>query len=792
MATSALSERHLPAGLELLDRIQQRVLWLSTYLIHYANHVRANPDSIKVGGHQASCASVVSMLTAYYFAAAEPGDLIAIKPHASPVFHAIQYLLGNLSREKLMQFRSFGGLQAYPSRLKDPDGVQVSTGSVGLGAVMPHFMSLVHRYVEDHFGYRGSHRFLALMGDAELDEGNIWEALGEDNLEHLGRVIWMVDLNRQSLDRVVPSGRAQKIIELLRSFGCHVIEVKYGSRLEAIFARPGGERLRQRIDQMSNEEYQSLLRMDAPDALISHLCRPGGQPDAYLSRLLAQEDPATVGSLIADLGGHDLGKILDAFREANTVSDRPVAIVAYTVKGWHLPIAGDPANHSRLLTPEQVDLLRTQHGIAKGAEFDAFPADSAEGRLCATVRGKLQEGKRPRPGPGFPAKSGIPESLSLAHRGSVSTQQAFGNLLSELARHPDVRRRIVTTSPDVAVSTNLGGWIQKVGVYSPEERTDYFGEGHIPVAVRWKQGPQGQHLELGISENNLFLTLGALGVSGDLFGESLAPIGTIYDTFISRGLDALHYAIYNGGRFILVGTPSGISLSPEGGLHQSLMPPSFGLESPRITYFEPCFVQELEWILLDGIRGILEDPDAESLYLRLSTVPQPQELFPAEPAADLRRNVLRGGYRLVDHRGRAGYRPGENVVNLFTCGAMVPVAVEASRDLAGDDLWVNVINVTSPDLLHRGWVSAGRSRMNGGAASHHLEDLIPAAERQCPLVTVLDGHPHALSFLGSVFGAKTVPLGVDQYGQSGSRQDLYNYYQIGLRSIVQALVEAVG
>jgi pyruvate dehydrogenase E1 component len=286
--------------------------------------------------------------------------------------------------------------------------------------------------------------------------------------------------------------------------------------------------------------------------------------------------------------------------------------------------------------------------------------------------------------------------------------------------------------------------------------------------------------------------LGALGVSGDMFGETLVPVGTLYDTFISRGLDALHYAIYNGGRFILVGTPSGISLSAEGGLHQSLMPPSFGVESPRIAYFEPCFAQELEWILLDRVRRILEEPDAESLYLRLSTVSQPQDLFPSAPSAELRRNVLRGGYRLIDRRGQPGFLPGENVVNLFTCGAMVPLAVAASNDLAGDELFVNVINVTSPDLLHRGWVNAGRSRMNGQPASHHLEQLIPEDERRCPLVTVMDGHPHALAFLGSVFGAKTVALGVDQYGQSGSRQDLYNYYQIGLKAMVQAIVEAIG
>jgi pyruvate dehydrogenase E1 component len=777
--------------LQLLDRIQQRVLWLSTYLIHYANHVRPSSDPIKVGGHQASCASVVSMLTAYYFAAAEPGDVIAIKPHASPVFHAIQYLLGNLTREKLVQYRSFGGLQAYPSRLKDPDGVQISTGSVGFGAVMPNFLSLVRRYAEDHFNYNRPHRFLAVMGDAELDEGNVWEALGEESLQRLGGVIWMVDLNRQSLDRVVPSGREQKIAELLRAFGCHVIEVKYGSRLEAMFAQDGGARLRERIDQMSNDEYQSLLRIAEPERLMNQLCRVGGQPDAGLQALLHGKDPGEIASVFADLGGHDLGKILRAFEEAKTVTDRPVAIIAYTVKGWGLPLAGDPANHSRQLTDQQIEELRGRHGIVPGAEFDTFPNNSTEAAFCAATRQRLADSARARGTGVAEAKSATPKTLDLAFRGSLSTQQAFGNIVSELARYPEIRQRLVTVSPDVAVSTNLAGWIQKAGVYSPELRTDYFGDSQIPVAVKWKQSPQGQHLELGISENNLFLLLGALGVSGDLFGEPLLPIGTIYDTFISRGLDALHYAIYNGAKFILVGTPSGISLSAEGGLHQSLLPPSFGIESPRLTYYEPCFAQELEWILLEAVRRVLESPESESCYLRLSTVPVQQDLFPARDGGEMRCDVLRGGYRLIDHRGRPGYQPGVNVVNLFTCGPIVPIAVEASNDLAGDELFVNVFNVTSPDLLHRGWVSAGRARMNGHAVSHHLEELIPEEERHCPLVTVMDGHPHALSFLGSVFGAKTVALGVDQYGQSGSRQELYDYYQIGLKSIVRAAVEAI-
>ncbi len=764
--------------LPLLEQISHRVLWLSTYMLHYANHVRPNTDGVKVGGHPASCASVVNLLTAYYFLAAEPGDMVAIKPHASPVYHAIQYLLGNLDREKLKQLRQFGGLQAYPSRLRDPDGFHFSTGSVGLGAVLPNFMALAKHYADDHFGAREQRRFVALMGDAELDEGNVWEALGEDNLQRLGRILWMVDLNRQSLDRVVPSGRVQKIAEMLRSFGFHTIEVKYGRRLEGAFARPGGARLRARIDQMSNDEYQSLLRIDQPEALRAQLC--GADP--ALQELLEGED---LPALVADLGGHDFVKLQAAFEEARSITDRPVALIAYTVKGWGLPIAGDPANHSRLLTTEQVEALRVASGIELGHEFDGFAPSSPEAELAAAVGRRLKRERRVRTGLGI----AVPEQLDGACPPVTSTQQHFGHVLGELARHADIRRRIVTASPDVAVSTNLGNWIQKVGVYCPEERCDFFETGHIPVLVRWKQSPAGQHLELGISENNLFLMLGALGLSGDLLDEPLVPVGTLYDTFISRGLDALHFALYNGARFILAGTPSGISLSPEGALHQSIMPPSFGIESPRITYYEPCFARETEWILLDAVRRMLNEPAAESVYLRLSTVAHSQALFPAY--ASLRQQVLDGGYRLVDCAARPNYRPGENVVNLFACGALAPLAVEAARQLADEDLCVNVINVTSPDLLYRGWLRSNRERLRGRRVPHTLERLVPVAERHCPMVTLQDAHPHALSFLGSVFGARSISLGVDEFGQSGTREELYDHYGIGLAAISEAILAAL-
>src|SRR6266571_3663228 len=274
--------------LEVLERIQKTVLWLSTYMVHHANSIRPNPEGVKVGGHQASSASVVSLLTALYFDALRSDDLVAVKAHASPAFYAAQYLRGRLSAGALRELRSFGGLQAYPSRRKNPEVVDLSTGSMGLGAVQATFGALASRYIVDHFGTRTPGRVIVMVGDAELDEGNVWEALAEEAVQGLGRVLWIVDVNRQALDRVIPDARTRQLGAMFSSCGWRVIELRWGRRLRALSKRPGGARLERRLEAMSNAEYQRLLRL-APAAVRKALVTgPGGKADATLDRLLAR------------------------------------------------------------------------------------------------------------------------------------------------------------------------------------------------------------------------------------------------------------------------------------------------------------------------------------------------------------------------------------------------------------------------------------------------------------------------------------------------------------------------
>ncbi len=790
-ATLAGAAADREGEIRLLERIQDRLLWLSMKIIDHANHGRLNPEKMKIGGHPASCASAVSILTALYFSFMKASDRVAVKPHASPVMHAAMYLLGVLPRERLTTLRQYGGLQAYPSRTKDADAVDFSTGSVGLGAVAPSFAALVQRYAQAHFGDTTAERFIAVSGDAELDEGNIWEAIIDGSLQDLSNSIWIIDLNRQSLDRVVPGVRAAQLKALFADSGWQVIEAKYGTPLQEAFAREGGPALRECIDDMCNEEYQSLLRQEGSVIRERLGRRPRG---SEISRCLSAQSDGELPGLLANLGGHDLRTLLRAFAQAENSGNRPSVIFAYTIKGWRLPIAADPFNHSALLGPSRLEALRESLHAAAKDPWDGFDPESEEGQWCRRSARRLglmsfdaaQGGGRPR---GRPVRSvavsaeDVPAELSQERGGTVtltSTQEAFGRTLLRLAETPKIGERLVTSSPDVSVSTGLAGWINKVGQFSLREAAGF--EAERPCLVDWNASPRGRHIELGISEMNLFTLLGQLGLSHEMNGQLLFPVGTVYDPFVCRGLDALIFGLYSGSRFIFAGTPSGVSLSPEGGAHQSSVTASLGMELPGLDYYEPCFASEVEWALLEGLRQCCDRPAGRSTYLRLSTKPVDQGLM--EPALarlgreKLRQLTLRGGYLLKE-------AVQEPLVHLVSCGAMVPEAVAAAEYLEREGVGANVIHLGSPRRAYEDW---RRHRVDG---DHLLGMLIAPRQRRAPIVTVLDGAPGALAWIGGVFGQPLTPLGVRSFGQSGSRQDLYRAMQIDVESILEAAFEAV-
>jgi pyruvate dehydrogenase E1 component len=765
------------ARLDTLTALARKTLWLSSWTIHHANHIRPNADGLKVGGHQASSASLATIMSALYFHVLKPEDRVAVKPHASPVFHAIQYLFGRQSREKLENFRGFKGAQSYPSRTKDVDDVDFSTGSVGLGVAQTLFASLVQDYVKAH-GWmkdRREGRMIALVGDAEMDEGNIFEALAEGWKHGLRNTWWVVDYNRQSLDAVVREGLWEKFETVFRNFGWDVVIVKYGRLMREAFAEAGGEALKRWIDNCPNALYAALC-FQGGAAFRKHLHDEIGD-QGPITKLIDRRSDDELLALMSNLGGHDMASMLDAFESID--HDRPVCFIAYTIKGVGLPFQGHKDNHAGLMTVAQMEKYRDSQNIRPGHEWDRYEglAQSAA-ELDAFLAGVPfnQDGRRLT----APVIE-VPSQLAFKPAPQMSTQQGFGLVLNEIARgDSELAKRIVTTSPDVTVSTNLGPWVNRRGLFARGEKADLFRSEKIPSTFNWDFSPKGQHLELGIAEMNLFIMLSALGLSHQINGERLLPVGTLYDPFIERGLDALNYACYQDARFMVAATPSGITLAPEGGAHQSIATPLIGMAQDGLASFEPAFVDELAVIMGWGFNHMQRDPgEGGSVYLRLSTrsIEQAQRIMTPE----LAQGITDGAYWLR--------KPGPNAEAVIAyTGAVAPEAIEATGLIGESRRDIGLLAITSADRLHAGWTAARKLRRDRRGVQHlsHIEKLLAPLPRDCGIVTVIDGHPAALGWLGSVRGHRVEALGVEQFGQTGTIADLYRHHGIDANAIIDA------
>jgi pyruvate dehydrogenase E1 component len=774
-----------------LKTVEQRLLWLSHWMIHNANNIRPKADGIKVGGHQASSASMVSIMTALYFSALRPEDRVAVKPHASPVFHAMQYLMGNQTQQNMENFRGLGGVQSYPSRTKDVDDVDFSTGSVGLGVGITSFASLVQDFIAAKSWGEDFQpaRMVALVGDAELDEGNIYETLQEG---------WKNDLRNCVVDhRLQPAvaGRGgargavrTRIERIFEAFGWDVVTREVRRALQrAAFAEPGGEKLA-RVDRCNcpNQLY-SALTYQGGAVWRQHLMDDlGDQGD--VSALIDARSDAALAALMENLGGNCVETMAETFAAID--HDRPVCFLAYTIKGWATPIAGHKDNHGGLMTKAQMVDWQKAMGVPEGAEWEplatvqdkaGFQAFLDEVPFFAEGRRRLQDAALPVPaialhaGPRDRHANGVWQDPRRPVERRWRPGRAHRHDVAGCHRHNQSRR--------------MGEQAQTV---RPPQIADTFRDRSIPSTARWEFTPHGQHIELGIAEMNLMLLLGAAGLSHSLFGKRLIPIGTVYDPFVSRGLDALNYACYQDARFMLVGTPSGVTLAPEGGAHQSI-----ALASDRDVAGRAGGVRT-------GLRRrAFRD---HGMGLRLHAARRRGRSGRAHMVA---RRDWRVSLPAVDHQPHraAGQAGGRNFpaghhrrgllaegtrTQLFDVviayqGAVAPEAIRAAGIVGAARRDVGVLAVTSADRLNAGWTAAQRARARGNAAARaHIETLLGALPPHTRIVTVIDGHPATLAWLGSVAGHQTFPLGVEHFGQTGTIGDLYHHFGIDRDALVRS------
>jgi pyruvate dehydrogenase E1 component len=605
------------------------------------------------------------------------------------------------------------------------------------------------------------------MGDAELDEGNIYEALIEGHKHDVRNLWWIVDYNRQSLDATSADRMFERFDDIFRTCGWRVVELRHGKRLAAALAQYPA--LREWLEALPNADHSALLYQGGAAWRARIEADLGEASTPFLSSV----DDDGLAALMSDLGGHCMESLVEAFAAAQ--DDVPTLFIAWTIKGYGLPFAGHKDNHAGLMNPTQFAAYRDSLGIAAGEEWEPLAGlggNAHAGAQALIDATKVRREKEPRNFTGWtvpvlPAPTGDEQS----------TQAAFGRILLDLAKsgHP-LADRILTTSPDVTVSTNLGAFVNNRGLFHRRGMRDVFAEAKIPSAQKWAAKAAGQHVELGIAESNLFLMLAAAGLSGDLFGHRLIPVGTLYDPFIARGLDSLNYACYQDARFLLVATPSGLTLGPEGGAHQSINPPLIALGQPGLRHYEPAFADELALFMQEAFR-LIDDPAGESTYLRLSTRSVVQE---PRSSTDWQADALVGGYWLR--------QPGANAeAAIVAMGAVMPEALAAFDALAGDLPGLGLLSVTSPNLLHRGWSEKQAARWKGERKPAHVEQLLSRLSPSARLVTLCDAAPASLSWLGGVLGHRVAPLGVDRFGQTGNLQDLYGEYRLDGEAITEAM-----
>ena len=885
---------------EVLDRICGRVHYLTTQMIFLANQ-RADKEKgdPKVGGHPAACASSLHITGALHLLVKTGFDYIANKPHAAPVDHSYDYVLDlflnpDLSRfssaeaeavmHKLRAFSHDGEavFQSYHSAY-DPDHHGfLPSGTVGIPPVSAGYLAHAYRFARDHGYDVPDAHFWSILGDSEFREGSVHEAAPDFAERELGNLTWIVDYNRQSLDghritnkKIMGGTDAHRIEATMAASGWDVIQVRHGHRRLELFKRPDGEAFRQWLDRdLEDYELQALLLVrDIP------VLRKGILASApKLKKFLSGVDDLELHAALRDLGGHDVLALAAAMEQSKANARKPTIIIAHTVKGWGLRSAAAAGNHSSLPNQEEMDQLRQAQGVAAERPFATFDPKSAEGRFCRERGDRLlgdiksQDEMKRRNLAKFRgqmnAAGEIPTAfgINLKMASFPHTQWMLGQCTAKLTRLANTpaaavpalpaderawkvpAELMVSMAPDVGTSTNLNpamdGKIFGAPVVQDFEADFGVKDKKTPDLVPGET-ESDRFLRFDITEGNVMSCVGAYGKMRDFIGVPIIPLMTVYDFFIKRAHDQYFYNLYWKSSFLLVGTPSGVTLSPEGAQHGW----KSDLQIPNQICWEPFFCVELDWILADAIRRHMsfDNEGRSGVLIRGVTRGIEQKLLPAclkrqlrfkvgltdgqtlaphgvEPAnagaldestvasvSDeemmevLRGEVLQGAYYLIDYRGYDGYEPGDNVVNVFAMGALCTEAIKASELLLHRGIYANVIAVTSSDLLagHQAHENGyallrdglgidGRLHLGTGAAQGlGAADLMTVSGRRVPIVSVHDGEPGLLDNLGSIVGVRHESLAVRKHSKCGRPAEIYAYHYIDGEAVVDAVGKAL-
>jgi pyruvate dehydrogenase E1 component len=897
----------------IINRIQTHVMTM-IYLANHRNDIEkgdpkigGHPAACSSALHMLSTLHMI-MRTPYDFMACKPHasptdhtNNYLLRQLREPDGSRMSDDRARLAMKNLRHFSTKGEpvFQSYHSEF-DPDNWNyLPSGSVGIPPVASAYLAHAHKVAAAH-GYKvpTDAHFWNIIGDSEFREGSLSEVIPEAAERGLGNLTWIVDYNRQSLDgtRLLnESGLGYKdsdrIDGTLAANGWEVIQVRHGAFRNKVFgASSFGEALQNVMEKaLSDFEFQSLLVKRDANTILEAV----GRYDKGAHKALKALTEAQVIQFWRDLGGHDIDALLAAFQASKKDQDRPTMLIVHTIKGLNLRCEAVSTNHSQMMNVEEVHELRKKNGLEDQDlyKFEMFDPKSPEAEYLkargdylwdgmhavkklrednvATVRAQLEQTGAIKT---WPTDVGI----NLKMVPMVHTQWMLGQISAKLGRVADTSltdsevqaprkpltaeekllktwaENYITMAPDVATSTNLNASIDG-RVFGPETEdfeADYGVKDSKAPNIIPHETALARHIRFDIAEGNAMTCAGSFGKMGDFLGIPFLPLMTVYDFFLKRALDQLFYNFYWNSSFIVVGTPAGVTLSPEGAQHAW----KSDIQIANGITWEPAYALELDWILTESarrhfmtliegkdspngnagrsgviIRGVTRSLEQKEFLRRLKAHKRFAGKSDAEILEATRKDCLEGGYYLVDHRGADGYRPSENVVHIFTMGSLITEAYAASDALLKEGIFANVIQVSSPDLLlgnlgeHNNYRhlrqglgvtgdlflnTNGKAASNGAAAyppaqfgpkpfeslaanGAGLAQLLTLGGRRIPIVSVHDGEPGLLDNVGSLVGTLQKTLAVRKHSKSGRPSDVYKYHHIDGDSVVKAAKEAL-
>lgn len=884
--------KNSPPSKEILDSIARRAHYCATQMIYQANH-RADKQKgdPKIGGHVSASASALHIMGALHLLVKTGFDHIANKPHASPTDHAYNFLLDLFLREDfsklslkegqtaLMGLRKYSKngepvFQSYHSAYDCDHHNFFPSGTVGIPPVQAGYMALAYRYAREHGYDVPEAHFWAVTGDSEFREGSMYEAVPDFAERELGHLTWIVDYNRQSLDghritneNIMRGTDADRIERTMAGNGWEVLQIRHGSKRLALFKKPGGEDFQNFLEKdLKDYELQALLLVQDMKLLKKGIVKERPNMKKFLDSVSDSE----LFEALRDLGGHDIFALAEAMEKSKKNLRQPTIIIAHTLKGWGLKMAAQPGNHSALLGEEEMEELRKSHGLSGETLFARFDDQTPEAQFLK-VRGdqlykdilsqrKLKDENIQKFSSELQKFGALSPSLDINTKltSFPHTQWMLGQLTAKLTRianspyeGSDNQKGLIESekpwklpgelfismAPDVGTSTNLNpamdGKIFGAPIVADLEEEYGVKDKKLPDLVPGEEA-NDRFLRFEIAEGNVMSCVGSFGRLRDTLGIPIMPLMTVYDFFIKRALDQYFYNLYWKSSFICVGTPSGVTLSPEGAQHGW----KSDFQIPNQITWEPFFCQEMDWIFCESlrrhfyndnqgrsgvlIRGVTRGVEQKDFLFYLKkqarfkinsdTVlcrdeyPMPgasseSEVSPLEEnliLARIREDVLKGAYHLIDYRGYAGYEPGDNVVNILSMGSVTTEAIKASEKLLAHGIYANVIVVTSPDLLcgNLAHENSYDHLKNGLGISSHLyinknvelssEELLTVSGRRVPLVSVHDGEPGLLDNLGSIIGVRQESCAVRKHSKCGRPEEIYHFHHIDSESVLLA------